>query len=402
VREAATTALVDLAAPGAPNAVRRLVEQEATVDRGIELASRVSGPEVVGSLAARLRVSADLRLRRAAIVALGRQRDPEALAVLRDFLADPVLSGDAAEAIARSEIPGAWDVIATALGTPSLRRLGARMAGLHGYVRGKRTAPRSVIGVLRALSGSVDPKDRNAAVSALVLLGDLDPSRAPKDTRLSRAPDVGPPAAMTTGALVDRMRAGGIDAPMATLAVARSGDELLRPAIDAALGSADPILRAQAAHGLGESKDAWALGRLAEAYEAELDPGARRAIIAALSRRVADDAAPLRAHTLARAEVDPEPAIRAIATRARAGLPAPTLAPGDDIVWLRVMTRDGAPPPPPAVRGIVLRADGLAVPLVFDDDGYALVLLPRGDTRLVLAPRLEPYDAHDHVDGAEE
>jgi hypothetical protein len=39
-----------------------------------------------------------------------------------------------------------------------------------------------------------------------------------------------------------------------------------------------------------------------------------------------------------------------------------------------------------------VRSDGLAVPLVFDEDGFAIVAgVPPGDARLVLAPRLPSY-----------
>jgi hypothetical protein len=41
---------------------------------------------------------------------------------------------------------------------------------------------------------------------------------------------------------------------------------------------------------------------------------------------------------------------------------------------------------------MLIRADGLAVPIAFDDDGYALVPVPPGDAQLVLAPRIPPYE----------
>jgi hypothetical protein len=46
------------------------------------------------------------------------------------------------------------------------------------------------------------------------------------------------------------------------------------------------------------------------------------------------------------------------------------------------------------VTARVLTSDGLALPVVFDDDGFAVVPgLPPGPTRLVLAPRLASYQA---------
>ena len=44
--------------------------------------------------------------------------------------------------------------------------------------------------------------------------------------------------------------------------------------------------------------------------------------------------------------------------------------------------------------GSLVRADGLAIPIAFDDDGYAIIPgLPPGEARLVLAPRLPSYKA---------
>jgi hypothetical protein len=77
--------------------------------------------------------------------------------------------------------------------------------------------------------------------------------------------------------------------------------------------------------------------------------------------------------------------------RALEGVTAP-VAPSahTEVVWLRVTAENGAPPPPgdPYV-GSLVRSDGLAVPLAFDDEGYVLVPgVPPGDARLILAPRL--------------
>jgi hypothetical protein len=437
VREAATGALVDLGAPGAARAVRRLIEDDASVARGLELSTRVAGPEVVGALAARLRVSADLPLRRATAAALGQQDDPQALGVLADLLADPVLAGDAAEAIARSPCALGWSTIRGALDRPPLRRLGARMAALRGRLPGRGTVPGEVLRVLGELARSADRLDRQTGVAALILLGEreartfvedadagvrraaamaAEPTRA-RDanalvTQLARetdpmtrvvllrglaardAPD------MTSRALVELARGGGVAAPLAALGLARlaggaraPGDEdrTLRDAVDEALHSADPILRAHAARGLAEPGGAWRTGRLAEAYEEEVDPGTRRAIVAALAERTDDADVPLRAFVLERAaRFDPEPGVRTIAARARDGLPVPGLPAEDGVVWLRVMTATGSPPPAPLVQAVVVRADGLALPVIFDEDGYALVPSPRGmgGVRLVLAPRL--------------
>ncbi len=429
VREAATSALIELGAPSAEHAVRRLIEGEDTAVRGVELALRVAGDEVLGALAARVKVSSDPLLRRAAIAALARQDSPAAVTVLGGLLADPVLSSDAAEALARSPSPAAWGAIAGAARQPSLVRLAARMAALRGRIRGG--APQDVRRAIAALARSPETLDRQTGILALTLLGerDLGPglddpaagvrrsaamAAEPTDAaqarsltaRLKTETDAwvrsllmrglvaADAEALTTTELRERARMGGSDAPLAVMALARltAGDTDLRAFTAAALGSSNPLVRAHAASGLTGSREGWATGRLVEAYDAEVDPAVREAVVRALAQQAADVGGGVLVATLARAaRFDPEPALRAVASRARAGLPAPEPPPSRDLLWLHVMTASGAPPPPPLVTGLVVRADGLALPVVFDEDGYALV--PAGaragaTPRLVLAPRL--------------
>jgi hypothetical protein len=63
------------------------------------------------------------------------------------------------------------------------------------------------------------------------------------------------------------------------------------------------------------------------------------------------------------------------------------------VAWLRVVPAEGATLPR-ELTGALIDGRGAALPLVFDEDGYALVpgLLP-GDTRLRLAPRLPAYES---------
>ncbi len=438
VREAAGEALVDLGAPGAEAAVVALIEGEKTARVGVDLASRVHSPDVTGALAARVRVSSDVLLRRTAIAALGAQRDPGALSALEAFVREPVLAGDAAEALARSRIDGAWDAIARALGDPRVRTLGARMAGLRGAVSG--SLPRSIARQLDAMAGGRDAASRRVAVQALVLAGERSERAALDDhdvavrrlaamacdpleesgARRARArlevegdDDVktllvaslidGGRKGPTTTALAQRLRLGGIDAPVAGLLLAQEAGDGDEGTIDAALSSLDPLIRASVARGLARSREPWAVGRLAAAYDEELDTGVRRAIVEALASRTVDAFAPLRAHTLVVAsETDPDAGIRTVAERARSGQALGRPAPGRDVVWLRVMTSDGAPPPLPLVRGILVRPDGLALPVIFDEEGYALVRGPSAEegSRLVLAPRLGSYESLGHADGA--
>jgi hypothetical protein len=56
------------------------------------------------------------------------------------------------------------------------------------------------------------------------------------------------------------------------------------------------------------------------------------------------------------------------------------------------MTLESGQPPGEAFVGSLVRSDGIAVPVVFDDEGFALVPgLPPGEGRLVLAPKLPAY-----------
>lgn len=60
------------------------------------------------------------------------------------------------------------------------------------------------------------------------------------------------------------------------------------------------------------------------------------------------------------------------------------------------MTRDGGAPPGEPFAGSLVRSDGVAVPIVFDEEGYAVVPnLPPGEARVILAPRLPSDDGRD-------
>jgi hypothetical protein len=64
-----------------------------------------------------------------------------------------------------------------------------------------------------------------------------------------------------------------------------------------------------------------------------------------------------------------------------------------DITWLRLAKVDGKPPSS-AFLGALVQADGLVIPIAFDDDGYALVpATPSGSARLLLTPRPVDYSS---------
>jgi hypothetical protein len=202
-----------------------------------------------------------------------------------------------------------------------------------------------------------------------------------------------PEDSLTTTTLLDRAESGGADAALATFALARRADEGTARKVEKLLGSRDPVLRTHAARGLGIASLPDATGRLANAYAYETDVDVRRALIGALATRTKDANAPLRKQTLElAANLDPDGPARTAAKRALDGVTAPFAPPANsEVVWLRITAENGAPPATggDAYVGSLVRSDGLAIPLAFDDEGYALVPgVPPGDARLVLAPRL--------------
>jgi HEAT repeat protein len=432
VRVAGVEALVLLGVPDGTRGTEALVANDATAFAGMRLAERVSSDGIVKALAARAATSGDLAIRTEAVLALGRSSSSLAVRVLVALLKDPTLHGDIANALARSPHAEALSALEAMVTSPIYRRLGVRAYVVRALVRGERS--RRIDDALAELVTSQDGRDRAVAAGALVALGEREPATAlgDADPRVRRAvavaslavgPDaktraalldrlvvetdaatrdvlsiglVGgdPDARVPTVTLVDRADAAGPDAGLAVMALARRADDSRKEKVDALFGSPDPILRAHVARGLGASEARDAVGRLADAYAYEPEPAVRRAVVIALaSRSGADKDAPLRMTTLRlAARLDPDAAVRAAATRALAGLP-PTLGPGvREVAWLHLTAPDGGPPPS-NVTGALVRADGLAIPCAFDDEGYAVVPgVPPGDVQLVLAPRLPAYE----------
>jgi hypothetical protein len=251
------------------------------------------------------------------------------------------------------------------------------------------------LGVRSALADDDAAVRRAAAVAAGALAGGggrdamLERLAVEKDPRtrtvLAGALLGGDAGSLPTLELVLRAESGEPDAPIAAEVVAARGDELLSEKVDRWLASPLPVLRAHVARGLGRSKDRHALGKLVAAYEFETDPAVRRALLEAVAER-GDATAPLVRQTLVRAaRLDPDATARGAAARALAGLPArsPTLV--HEVAWLRVLApQSGAVPP---LVAALVRSDGLAQPIAFDDDGFALVPgVPPGPTHLVFAP----------------
>jgi HEAT repeat protein len=438
VRLAACDALVRLGAPDAAPAVEALVADDATVLGALRLAELVPSEGVTKAAAARAMATAHPEVRAAALAALGQQASPMAIHALMTLLAAPTTESDAAYAIARSPSPAALAAIDTMAGTTATRRVAARAYTVRRLIGRDRSVRLDAL--LAAMSASRDARDRAVGVQALVALGEgsVDVALEDPDARVRRAAAMGafarwdaarerallarlgvetdeatkqvlalalvdgdPDRVVPTTNLRERARAGGPDAPLASLALARRAEEEPADEVDAMVRSHDSVFRAHAARGLGGSLAHDVVGRLARAYATEGDVTVRRAIVGSLATRTGEDAfAPLRRLTLElAARLDPDRVARWTAARALAGgsprsLGVQRVRPsGPDVVWVRIVAAQGASLPRDMTATLVAN-DGLALPIAFDEDGYALLPgVPPGEARLRLAPRPAPYEA---------
>ncbi len=440
LRAASGEAFILLGAPERFKATSAIIEDDATTMLGLRMAERVHNDEITKLVAARAHTHPDRETRKAAIRALGRSPLPEAAKALvaPPLLGDRELAYEALVALARSPAPNAGALV-EALFPTRLASLAARAYVVRASVRGERSS-RSDAAVAR-LAGSASPKERALGVFVRIALGqaaaadhladaDVHVRRAaaaaaaagrlgtrmsggPLLVRLERETDpvtqkllaVGlvtgdPGAIVKTSTLVDRAESGGADAPLAAFALGRRSDDALARTVGQLLSSKDGVLRAHVARGLATSTLSDATGRLADAYTYETDPEVRRAIIAGLAARTADARAPSRIETLSlAADLDPDGLVRLAARRATeasrtsADPTTSAVTPIEEVAWLR-LTLDGGNATGDPFVGSIVRSDGLAVPILFDEDGHGLALgLPPGEARLVLAPRLPKDEA---------
>jgi HEAT repeat protein len=433
VRLAAAAALVRLGAPDAPQAVETLVADDATARAALGLAREVQGEGIVRAAAARAVASADRELRSAAIDVLGRQANPAAVGALLQIAGDPVLESEAACALARSPSAAAIPALERLAAAPATRRLAARAYFVRRLVRAERSAPLDAL--LDSMAASPEGRDRGIGMEALVALGErpLDLALRDRDPRVRRAAAMGSASAKAPGTagallaalavetdsatrqvltlglldrdasagvpttlLLDRAEGGAADAPLAALALARRWSDESGARIDALLTSHDPLLRAHASSGLGESGAPDATGRLARAYAWEPAAAVRRVIVAALCRRDRGAAAAPSLHeTLAwAARLDPDRVVRRVASpECGRNLDVSTRPSATDVAWVRLVPAPGATLPAGATAALVT-SDGVARPIAFDDDGYALLPgVPPGESSLRLAPQLPPYES---------
>jgi cellulose synthase operon protein C len=432
LRAASGEVFILLGAPERFKATAALVSDEATAAIGLRMAERVHNAEITKLVSLRAFEHPDRPIRISAIRALGRSPDPNAAKALvgPPLLADPELAYYALSALARSPAPNAGELIGGLFPT-RLATLAARAYVVRALVRGERTG--SSDDAVKRLASSPTANLRALGVFARVALGDADAEAFldDKDARIRRAAAMGalanantaegsdnpsvflkrlareedpitrqvlafgllggdPDGLVKTETLIDRAESGGGDAPLAAFALARRADEKTARKVGQLLASKDSAVRTHAARGLAVASLPDATGRLAEAYDYETDVDMRRAVIAALAARTQDATAPSRKETLSlAAELDPDGVVRQTARRALAGAPTasdPSFA--HEVAWLRI-TLEGGAAPGEAYVGSLVRSDGIAVPIAFDEEGYVLVPgLPPGESRLVLAPRL--------------
>ncbi len=428
VRAAAGEALARAVAPDAGQVATVLLADETTRERAIGFAPSIPSIDVARTLAAIASGGAgDVAQRRRAVGALAHFDDDAVPSLLAKLVTDARLQGDAVAALGRSRAKSAGPTLAalTRSATPAVRRLAVRgllyRALLHGAGRDE------ALSLSSALASSPDPRDRAVYIQTHVALGavavehglvERDASAraaavmgalARGGERTCRAMTARRPAetdpsvrALLASAFVcpggaddassrdlwSRVRDGGSDAPLALYVLAsraRDGDD---GEVLAMLGAKDPTTRIHVAAGLAEAPRADATGRLARALLYEADGDVRRALVRALARRDAQATPSGREALSAIAEWDPEDDLRALAGAALRGEPLPTAPLAAEVAWLSLEAAGGTPNPA-GVAASVTGQGGLAIPVLFDADGFALVpSLPHGVAKVTLAPRV--------------
>lgn len=434
VKAASAEALVLVDSPDRFKAVLALFEDEGTTAAAIRLAERVSNEAIVAQLGARASKHPEHLVRLAALRALARSPDLLAVRSLLTLAQDPTVRFEAIHAMARSPHPSGMTAIEQLLTSPpgiakgpeadATRRLAARAYLVRAVVRGERSSRAEES--IHALYMSSDPTAREVATAVEVALGlaPLEDRLASADARIRRAAMIGAlglepkkvraalyphvakdpdpiarqlamiamvgdpegPLPITLPAMADRAGAGGPDSAAAARVLAERADDASQERVWKLLADKSPLVREQTARGLGRARAPQATGRLTQAFAYETDVSVRRAIVTALAERPDVGAAFVRDVLASAASLDPDEGVRFGAGRALARAPLPESAPWREAAWLRVTT-DGAAPRE-VYAGSLHRSDGLAMPIVFDADGFVVVPVPPGEVRLSLEPRI--------------
>jgi cellulose synthase operon protein C len=437
LQRSATEVLVRLGTPDAPRAIATLLASDATRAQGVRFALDAPTPALVKALEQAL-PKLFVEDRPACVEAIGRAGGPSATSKLIALLEDPDLRTPAAFALATSPGDGVSAAMATALAAaPTDADDGAkrRLLARAGIVRALTLddPPDGLVETLERMLASKRPEDRGAAALGLVALGELDvpavlakgddasirgaaagsiaqgpgaleswspalsSSDAPTPTQTAAGVALLSDEALSslpTSWLLRRAEEGGALSPLAARALAIRDDEPLRPQIARLLGGTDPVVRAHVALGLGQSHEPDAVSVLAAAYRFEPDAAVRRAVVRGLSARSEVQ----RLHTLRLArDLDPDSTVRSLARAALAGRrfdAVPAMA-GRYVGWIELVPNEASASPLTSDRAaLVVRGDGVGIPVVASDDGVLLVPgLGLGAGSVRLAPASAPGDA---------
>lgn len=179
--------------------------------------------------------------------------------------------------------------------------------------------------------------------------------------------------AVSSAVLRSLVAEAGLARPLALRVLAARDEPRGRPFLSSYIEHPDPLLRAHAARGFGESPRQSATGLLTQRFELETNEDVRHAIVAALSAR--RGRAVTRTLELA-ARLDPSARVRSAARLALGGTRLGDPPPGAELVWAELRS-DGA-----AGAGALLSvAPGLALP-VFEDPSGTLVVAGVGPQHL--------------------
>lgn len=420
-RIAGAEVLMWLDAPKAPTAIAYLLGDARTRAAGLSLAEASLSPALVPTLQAVVEAKVTPGERARAVTILAKIGGDTAAPVLLGLLARPELTTTAAFGLASTTGDVAADGLARALGAAPAgapRRLILRAAVVRFLKLGERVDGLS--SALAAAFASEDAADRAVGAFGLALLGERDVDELAKSKRpevvvaaaraalalgpsalsalgerLAKAPldpdatTIATSAALLVGGhgvaterLLDWAEGGSSLSPVAAFQLARRDSKAFRHRLVALFEGTDPIVRLHVALGLADSPETDAVALLTDAYRFEPDPRVRRGIVRALSLRTEKR----RDATLAlAASVDPDAEVRALAAAAKRGrkLGLARVPSGREVAFVSLRANSESEKASVASRALVLvRDDGLALPVVSAPDG--VILVPGiGDTHRV-------------------
>jgi len=404
-RPRAVAALGRAGGAEAVNALRALLDRPAlglATDAAFALATmpgdaaRLALAELAADPRARSDRDRDRLLLRAAIaraVALGHAHAPDGL---EDRLQAMITAKDA-----RDRAVAAFGIAALGLGDVGalLRGCGpgegarARSAcdgaALHAAARGALARGGAALAPFAALLSALARSHTRAAPPSPDAA--VPPALIAAGVALVEDPGGG---ALPTSQLAAWAEAGGPLGPLAARALGSRDDEVVRGTIKRLLEGSDPVIRAHVALGLGRDPEPDSVSLLGSAYRFEEEPAVRRAIVRGLSRR--PEAQRKRTLSLAR-DLDPDPVVRSLARAALEGRPLdqPTSPLATGVAWITIVPNHPSAAASAAGRPArVVRADGLAVPVVADPDGVLMVPgMPPGPSVVALASAVPTGDA---------